>query len=121
MKLSGEQQTEATQIAARMTERDERKVRKEYAAAEDTARGRGAGHRLLEGIGTLWQMLCDSSYSIPWSTRGLILFALVYFIMPIDAIPDPIPVLGYLDDAAVVGWVVSVIGDDIAAYQKARS
>jgi len=30
MKLSGEQQTEATQIAARMTERDERKVRKEY-------------------------------------------------------------------------------------------
>jgi len=29
-------------------------------------------------------------------------------------------VLGYLDDAAVVGWVVSCISDDIAAYRKAR-
>ena len=120
MKLSGEQQTEATQIAARMTERDERKVRKEYTAAENTAQRRGAGHGLLKSIGTLWQMLCDRSYSIPWSTRGLILFALVYFITPVDMIPDPIPVLGYLDDAAVVGWVVSCISDDIAAYRKAR-
>jgi len=48
------------------------------------------------------------------------LFALVYFITPIDAIPDPIPVLGYLDDAAVVAWVVSCISDDIAAYQQAK-
>ncbi|GIS72414.1 MAG: hypothetical protein CM1200mP10_19910 [Candidatus Neomarinimicrobiota bacterium] len=34
-----------------------------------------------------------------------ILFALQYFIDPDDDIPDSIPKLGFLDDAAVVRWM----------------
>ena len=120
MKSNTEQQVEAKQIAARITERDERKVRKEFKTAEHTARRRGAGHSLLEGIATLWAMICDSSYSLPWSTHGLIIFALLYFIMPIDAIPDPIPVLGYVDDAAVVAWVIGCISEDISEYKRSK-
>jgi uncharacterized membrane protein YkvA (DUF1232 family) len=99
---------------------DEQKVLKEFKTAERAARSRGAGHDLLDAVASLWQMLTDSSYSIPASTWGWIVLALGYFIMPLDAIPDPIPVLGYLDDAAVVGWVASMIAEDIAAYKCSK-
>jgi uncharacterized membrane protein YkvA (DUF1232 family) len=65
-------------------------------------------------------MLTDSNYSLPMSTWGWIVLALGYFIMPMDAVPDPIPVLGYIDDAAVIAWVVSVIAEDIAAYNRSK-
>ena len=39
-------------------------------------------------------------------TIGLILGALVYFVSPIDAILDHLPLAGYLDDAAILAWVV---------------
>ena len=35
--------------------------------------------------------------------------ALVYFISPIDAIPDCIPVIGWLDDIGVIGMVLSAL------------
>jgi len=44
--------------------------------------------------------------------RQKILFALQYFIDPDDDIPDSIPKLGFLDDAAVVRWIVDDIIDD---------
>jgi uncharacterized membrane protein YkvA (DUF1232 family) len=35
--------------------------------------------------------------------------ALIYFISPLDAIPDIIPGLGYLDDIAILAWVIKMI------------
>jgi uncharacterized membrane protein YkvA (DUF1232 family) len=35
--------------------------------------------------------------------------ALIYFISPLDAIPDVIPGLGYLDDIAILAWVIKMI------------
>jgi uncharacterized membrane protein YkvA (DUF1232 family) len=35
--------------------------------------------------------------------------ALIYFISPLDAIPDIIPGLGYLDDIAILAWVIKII------------
>ena len=34
----------------------------------------------------------------PWYARVLIVFVIAYALSPIDLIPDPIPILGYLDD-----------------------
>lgn len=50
-----------------------------------------------------------------WEHRGklsredylLIVAALLYFISPLDAVPDVIPVVGYLDDIAVLAAVVA--------------
>jgi len=38
----------------------------------------------------------------PWYAKLLILFLLIYILTPIDIIPDPIPVIGVMDDMVVV-------------------
>lgn len=43
----------------------------------------------------------------PFWTIAAIVTALLYVLSPIDAIPDFIPVIGYVDDAAVVADVCS--------------
>ena len=43
--------------------------------------------------------------------KAMILGALGYFILPADAIPDIIPLLGFTDDAAVLLFVLKKLGD----------
>ena len=38
----------------------------------------------------------------PWYARALAIAVVAYAVSPIDLIPDPIPVLGYLDDALII-------------------
>jgi uncharacterized membrane protein YkvA (DUF1232 family) len=44
--------------------------------------------------------------------------ALAYFLSPIDIILDAIPFAGFLDDAAVLGWVLREIRHEIAAFRS---
>jgi uncharacterized membrane protein YkvA (DUF1232 family) len=44
--------------------------------------------------------------SIPVSVRVRLWLLFVYLAIPIDIIPDFIPVLGYADDAIIVAWVL---------------
>ena len=46
---------------------------------------------------------------VPWYIIGAIGSALLYVLSPIDLIPDFIPVIGYLDDAAVVALCLKFI------------
>lgn len=41
----------------------------------------------------------------------IIVGTIVYFIFPIDILPDVLPPLTYLDDAAVVGYVMKYFSD----------
>jgi uncharacterized membrane protein YkvA (DUF1232 family) len=106
--------------AAKMTPEDEEKVKREYDGAEQKAEKRGADPKLLDGVKTLWQMLRDPDYTMSWQTKAWIIFALGYFISPIDLIPDVIPVIGYLDDILVVTWVLHNLQDEVVAYRKAK-
>ena len=42
--------------------------------------------------------------------------ALIYFICPWDAIPDIVPVVGYIDDASVVYAAVEYYSNEIEPY-----
>jgi uncharacterized membrane protein YkvA (DUF1232 family) len=79
-----------------------------------------AGREVLEK--GLWLYYAFPS-APPWA-RGTILGALGYFISPLDAIPDVVPVAGYTDDLAVIVAAVAVLGtridDDVRAKATER-
>ena len=119
-KPSKAQQEEVRRLVADVTPEEEYEVHARFRWAEKQARLRGAADRLLEGVRTLWEMLTDPDYVIRWETKAWIIAGLTYFISPIDAIPDPIPSLGYLDDALVIAWVHHQIEDEVARYRVKR-
>ena len=58
---------------------------------------------------------------IPLGTIVGIISALIYIFSPIDLIPDPVPGVGYLDDASVLLVCLKAgAKDDIKDYQKWR-
>lgn len=54
---------------------------------------------------------------VPRTTLLLSAGAIIYFVNPLDAIPDVIPVTGFLDDATVIGIVIASIKKDIENFR----
>ena len=57
---------------------------------------------------------------IPIGSIIAITSALIYFVSPIDIVPDSIPFLGYIDDAAVVAACWKLVESDVKEYVKWR-
>lgn len=57
---------------------------------------------------------------VSWYRKAIVVMALVYFISPIDTIPDIAPLIGYLDDLGVVTAVVKFLGSELVPYYDAR-
>lgn len=55
---------------------------------------------------------------MPWQTLVMIVAGLIYFIAPIDALPDFIPVAGFLDDATILAWLGKSFQDDLSKYKE---
>jgi uncharacterized membrane protein YkvA (DUF1232 family) len=53
---------------------------------------------------------------VPWRTLVFALAGILYFLDPLDIIPDPIPVIGYVDDAAVLAFVLRAIRKDVERF-----
>ena len=53
---------------------------------------------------------------VPWRTIILAIATLIYFVDPFDLIPDFVPVIGYLDDATVIAFVVESIRRDLDKF-----
>lgn len=51
------------------------------------------------------------------NTIILIIIALLYLVIPLDIIPDFLP-MGFIDDMAVIGFVMKMISDEINKYKK---
>jgi uncharacterized membrane protein YkvA (DUF1232 family) len=53
---------------------------------------------------------------ISWKTITFIIVAIIYFVNPFDVVPDLFPLLGFADDAAVIGFVITSIRKDIQQF-----
>ena len=54
---------------------------------------------------------------IPPASLVTVVAGLVYVVSPLDLIPDPIPVLGFSDDAVVIGWVIKSVREELDAFR----
>lgn len=78
-------------------------------------------------LANLWQNLTAlfrllQAYSrheytdIPWGSIVMVVVATIYFVSPVDLIPDFIPVAGYVDDAAVIAFVLKQVKADLDKF-----
>jgi len=58
--------------------------------------------------------------SVSWHRKAIVVAALVYFISPIDTIPDLIPLFGYLDDLGVITALLKFLGSELIPYYNPK-
>lgn len=62
----------------------------------------------------LYHYLIDRNVS--WHRKAIVAGALLYFIVPIDAIPDLVPLFGYMDDLGVIAATLKFLGSELIPY-----
>jgi len=72
--------------------------------------------RFAKDIKALYRYMKDKSVS--WYRKSIVIGALIYFITPIDAIPDLAPLIGYLDDLGVITAVIKFLGHELMQYYE---
>ena len=53
---------------------------------------------------------------VKWYRKSVVAAALIYFVTPVDSIPDFTPVAGFLDDLGVIAMVVKFLGKELERY-----
>lgn len=77
----------------------------------------------LHWIGTLigrakllFAMIRDKGFQVDMTSKVLVIAGLLYFVVPIDILPDFIPGLGYIDDAFVLGTLWNLVVAELDRY-----
>lgn len=53
---------------------------------------------------------------VSWHRKAIVVMGLIYFISPIDAIPDIAPLIGYMDDLGVITALLKFLGSELIPY-----
>lgn len=72
-------------------------------------------------IGIMNDYIGGDYREVPWGSMVMIVVAVIYFVSPIDLIPDFIPGVGYVDDLTVVAFVLRQISSDVEKYKQWKS
>lgn len=56
---------------------------------------------------------CAFDRATPLQVKATLVGAIAYFVMPLDAIPDVLPVIGFTDDAAVLALAFKLVAGAI--------
>lgn len=77
-------------------------------------------HQAKDNIDTLIRFIkaCVSGEYKNFVKTNMILAisAILYFISPFDAVPDIIPTFGFLDDMAIIAFVISIMKEELDAF-----
>ena len=77
--------------------------------------------KALENVRELYALFKDSvkgDYKLHTANIAMIGSGLLYFILPADLIPDFIPLVGYLDDLAVLTTITNSLKGELNAYRN---
>ena len=55
--------------------------------------------------------------AVPWKSLLYAVAALIYFVNPIDLVPDFVLGLGFVDDVAVIGFVANALRQDLSDFK----
>jgi uncharacterized membrane protein YkvA (DUF1232 family) len=69
---------------------------------------------LIKHIRALIRYLLDKN--VKWYRKSIVVAALIYFLTPIDAIPDFTPFFGFLDDIGVIAFTIRFLGKEMQRY-----
>lgn len=91
-------------------------------------RARDKAKRNYEGLLGAWESLhillrmvraqISGQYVVPTGTILAAVAAMIYFLEPLDLIPDSVPIFGLLDDVAVISLVMRMNICEISKFRK---
>jgi len=79
---------------------------------------RKAAARIPFAADALAVWYCARDPETPARAKGLMLAGLAYFVVPTDALPDFLTVLGFTDDAAVFALLLGVVGKHVKTRHR---
>jgi uncharacterized membrane protein YkvA (DUF1232 family) len=107
--------------AENITEKDIEKVvdkseeiKKKFISSGPLARFVEDGQLLLSIVKDYWS---GAYRKIPYGTVTSIVFSLIYILNPFDLVPDMLPLIGQVDDVAVISACLLLIEHDLQSYK----
>jgi uncharacterized membrane protein YkvA (DUF1232 family) len=107
--------------ASRVTEDDFKKVadraddiKQKFATAGPLGRFVEDGKLLLALVRDYYR---GAYRKVPYWAITAVVFALLYILNPLDLLPDILPLLGFVDDAAVMGLCLGMIEHQLHEYR----
>lgn len=95
-----------------------------FARDEETVRRgfwkklRRLGARLPFAEDLLAAYYCAFDRDTPFQVKAALVGALAYFVLPFDAVPDFLPVIGFADDAAVLATALRLVASHIRPVHR---
>jgi len=97
-------------------EQDERYVRRRF-----WDKIRANLHRVPFLEQALAAFYCATDPATPFKAKAMLMAALAYFILPVDAIPDWIIMVGFTDDAAVLAAAIQAVRMNLKPEHQERA
>lgn len=73
----------------------------------------------LQALLRLLRAWANRSYTrVPWGALVMALAAALYLLNPLDLAPDFIPLVGYVDDATVIAFVIRSIQKELDKFRE---
>ncbi len=61
------------------------------------------------------------SKQVPWWKKSLGILGVAYIVWPFDALPDLVPLVGWLDDLGVLAVLLAFVRHELAAFERAEA
>ena len=101
-------------------------AQKALTKAEKDATLPGIARGAMESLKRLVRLVkayANGSYrDVKKSNLIKVVATILYFVSPLDIVPDAIPFIGLLDDITLMGWVIQTLGEELdrfEAFEKA--